>query len=144
MLLTRSGHSMEFRLFRMSIKGKVAVANLLLVDCALVVLMIQARLVPEYYPRPVAIADTAMAVLSFPVGWFTMFLVDTMVSMAVLPTGWFDVPAFSAQAEVWTYVFDAVSLPLNAYLWGYVVATFIRWRKQRRPSNAIDGTPIQP
>jgi hypothetical protein len=109
---------MQIRLFKMGIEGKVAVANLVLLGLALAVLRVA---FPEEVAREttstgeVALAyglGITIAVLSFPVGWLSLLFSTT----------------HGHEIEI---IAAMVYFPLNAYLWGYIVAAVARWRKRR-------------
>ncbi len=107
---------MRFRLFKMGIEGKVATANLGLVGLVLVAFLIR-------FPSGIVDHDMAskgmlvfasvleviLAVFSFPVGWLSMLFIGV--------SG----PPVTA----------VIFVPLNAYLWGYIVAAVVRRRKSR-------------
>ena len=109
---------MRLRLFRMGIEGKIAVANLALIGCALCVVRASISIRSEGWRAASAVAEVAVAVLGFPVGWISVLGGDTGGSEMVLILG-------------------AIFLPLNAYLWGYVVAAVVR--RCRQPRNAFHG-----
>ena len=98
---------MGFRLFRMGIEGKIAVANLALIGCALCVVRASIYIRSEGWLAARAVAEVAVAVLGFPVGWISALGGDTGGSPMV-------------------FILGAIFLPLNAYLWGYVVAAVVR------------------
>ena len=115
---------MRLRLFKMGTEGKVAVANLALMSAALLVFLIT-------FPNAEVKYDSAsegellvaravgiiVAVLAFPVGWVSAIL------------GGVSDPPVTA----------VIFVPLNAYMWGYVVAAFLRWRKARRSQSSSPG-----
>jgi len=112
---------MRLRLFKLGLEGKVAVTNLLLIGCALAVVRIgialgfpelDAHAQHELWATAGAIAWIMVVVLSFPVGWLS----------AVLGSG----------DSFMVTILAAVFLPLNAYLWGYVVAAIVKWRRARK------------
>jgi len=112
---------MRFRLFRMSLQGWVATANLVLIGTALLVRRLSfpdgVVNVDRATSGELALAevvDVAVAVLSFPVAW---------VGQLFLPL---------SEPGLGPFVF----VPLNAYFWGFLVARSYallrgRWRKPR-------------
>ena len=113
---------MGFRLFRMGIEGKVAVINL-----GLFGLVLTAHLIA--FPGAVINGDStpkdmlllACILLSVPVGWLSI--------------------QFSLTFGVEALLTAVIFVPLNAYLWGYVVAAVIRrWRKSYKACHGtVDG-----
>lgn len=107
---------MRVRLSRVGIEGKVAVANL-----GLVGLVLAGRLIAfpdglvdqgstsEGMLAFASILNVTLTVLSFPVGW-----------LSLLFTGMHGPP-----------VTAVIFVPLNAYLWGYIVAAVVKWRNSR-------------
>lgn len=101
---------MKLRLFRMGIVGKVAVANLWAVGIALLVGYLGRGSQSGGWATAADIAQIAVIVLSFPVGW-----------IAILhPVG---------GPTIFDLVLLVTCLPLNAYFWGYAVATLEKRHK---------------
>ena len=120
---------MRWRLFRMGIEGKVAFANLGLVGLALAAFLIafpdgvvHHDSTSEGMLAFASILQVMLAVLSFPVGWLS-FLLDGMHGLGVTAV---------------------IFVPLNAYLWGYIVAAVVKWRKSRpQGASSADDTSIR-
>ena len=113
---------MRFRLFRMSLQGWVATADLVLVGSALLVRRLSFRdgvlNLDRVTPGELAlvrVVDLAIAVLTFPVAW---------VGELFLPLSEPGLAAF-------------VFVPLNACFWGFLVARSCRLlrRRWRKPSS---------
>ena len=105
---------MRWRLYRMDLERKIAVGNLALPAIVLVVFLATFRdgglhTATEAERIVHGGVTIAMAILTFPVGWFPAFLGSSGASVALV-----------------------VFVPLNAYLWGYAAAAFIRLLKRRR------------
>ena len=114
---------MRFRLLRMGIEGKVAVANLALIGCALLVVLASVHNRSEGWFAAGTVAYAVVAVLGFPAGWFAM-LGETASGLSGPP--------------MFVFMLGAIFLPLNAYLWGYVVAAIVR--RCRKSHNACRST----
>lgn len=121
---------MRFRLFRMGIEGKVAVVNLGLFGLVLTAYLIafpggqiDVDSTPKNMLRLASILWVAIIVLSFPVGWLSILLMFVTTDILL--------------ASFTVFIF----VPLNAYLWGYVVAAVIRrWRKSYKACHGtVDG-----
>lgn len=106
---------MQWRLFRMGIEGKVAVANLTLVGCALLVLA-NGNAGSAAWCTAWQVARVGFAILSCPVGWLSM-------------------PGETLDGPPIDLILYGIFLPLNAYLWGYVVAAVLAWRGNCRTSS---------
>lgn len=118
---------MGFRLFRMGIEGKVAVANLALIGCALVVILLNGPGGTDVWYSAGGIAYLAVAVLGFPVGWISIIFASVHEPGPGL------------------LFLGPIFLPLNAYVWGYTVAAIrrqTRARKARRMGAA--EVPVSP
>lgn len=123
---------MAFHLYKMTLQGKIAMANLTAIGLAAVSFLL-------IYPKGLY-SDAMMAhrqwadffivvvmVVSFPVGWVGGFLGD---SFCCLGGHIIDFP---------------LSVPLNAYLWGYVGEALARRRRQRQKSKPpADAPPNHP
>ena len=104
---------MQFRLFKMGIESKVAVVNLTLLGCALVVMFgALCRWTDEPWLAVAGLAYIATAILTFPVGWLVLLGISG--------------------PSVLVFALGAIFFPLNAYLWGSVVAAIIRLHRTRR------------
>ena len=123
---------MQFRWFKMGIKGKVAVANLSLVGLVLVTLLIA---FPPYGStkgvrgemRPLAsVLNGTLMVLTFPVGWCMCLFILFDNLLPGLRFG------------------GVIPVLLNAYFWGAVVAAVMRRRKSRRnPTCSADDPTVR-
>jgi len=100
----------------MGIEGAIAVANLILMGAALLVLLAMFPDGLDYGSATkgeILVAETVkivVVVLAFPVGWISCFVEPVHG------------PPLTAM----------VFVPLNAYVWGYSVAAFLRFLKARR------------
>lgn len=103
---------MEFRLSRMTLQGKVAVTNLLLIACCVKITM--ADILPWGGWADHAVSFVLSA-LSFPIGWLSLLARDRLTSLLTL----------------------GVYIPANAYLWGFLVAELSKWRRQRKPGQHL-------
>ncbi len=110
------------RLFRKGLEANVAVINLALVACALLVL----RLTLACDPPPSGLVVSAAAcayimvlILSFPVGWLSVLLAGGEIGSVFM-----------------VFVLACIFLPLNAYLWGYIAAVIVRRRAVRKHGDA--------
>jgi len=83
------------------------VANLLLVGCALAVILAAVHIGTDGWYAAGEFASVVVAILGFPVGWISMLGASTCDSGEI-------------------FILGAVFLPLNAYLWGYIVAAVVR------------------
>ncbi len=106
---------MPLRLYKMGIEGKVAVINLALIGCALAVILHTVDINPFFMDARWVIAreaaTIAIAVLGFPMGWIAVLGLST-----------------NGPDET-VFVLLMIFLPLNAYVWGYVVGAIVRLRK---------------
>jgi len=105
---------MPFRLYKMGLEAKVAVANMALINCALAVILYHVHIQSEGSRATAEIAQITIAVLGCPVGWIGMLYV---MSAHQYPFGFFQLMIF---------------LPLNAYVWGKTVEAIVRRLKARR------------
>jgi hypothetical protein len=108
---------MKLRLFRMGLEGKVAVANLSLLGCALIVMFGPQAWMNEGSLAVAGVAYVVAAVLTFPAGWMAAVYGPPLLVFAI----------------------GAIMFPLNAYLWGYTVAAFVRWIRRRADRRATLG-----
>ena len=97
---------MPFRLFKMDIQGKVAVANLLLVG-----------------NLPGVDAFSATRVLRKASQWWRL-LPNTRWRFWFFPVGWL--------AQTSHGLFSVIFVPLNAYLWGKVVETILEKTQEEK------------
>lgn len=105
---------MQFRLYKMGIEGKVAVANMALINCALAVILYHVHIQSEGSRAAAEIASGAMIVLGFPVGGISL------------------IGSSMHGPDVMFFTLLAIFLPLNAYVWGYTVAAIVSSHKARR------------
>jgi hypothetical protein len=96
----------------MTLEGKIAVANMLLVAAAF---LVYSRTLTSYgsdaiFPEGVLV----LAALTFPVGWL----------------GWYLMARFCDQPLL-AVVLAAVFVVLNAYFWGHVLAKLVRAVRDR-------------
>ena len=105
---------MPFRLYKMSLEGKIAVANMLLI---FVVVLAYPRTLTPYGSDvlPDATGVFALGALTFPVGWL----------------GWYFLGKFCDQPLL-AVVLVVVFVVLNAYFWGFVLAKLVRAVRARR------------
>jgi len=103
----------------MGMRAKVAVANLAVINCALTVILFSMHIQSEGWIAAAEVAQAAIAVLGFPVGWLSL-LGLTM----------------NGPDEVF-FTLLSVFLPLNAYVWGDMVTVFARLFKacKTRPTS---------
>ena len=106
---------MRLRLYKMEIEGKVAVANLGLVGLVLVVFLIADGVVNT--------DTTSEGMLTF------KFVLHAIIMVLTFPVGWLSNMCTGVSGPPVTAV---IFVPLNAYLWGYIVAAVVRRRKSRR------------
>jgi len=103
-----------FRLYKMSLEGKIAVANMLLI---LAVVLVYPRMLSSYGSDvlfdPVGVL--AVAALTFPVGWLGGYLFSKFCDQPLLAV-----------------VLLGVFWVLNAYFWGIVLAKLVRAVRARR------------
>ena len=119
---------MRFRWFKMGIEGKVAVANLGLVGLVLVALLI------TFPDGVIRVDETSEGMLAF------LDAIEVALMVLTFPVGWFP-QVFSGMLHhppMTTVIF----VPLNAYFWGYIVATLVRWRKSRRKPTCSADDPF--
>jgi len=90
---------MPFRLYKMTLDGKIAVANMLLIIAVFLVFPLTSY-GSGGLPDPVGVL--AILVLTFPVGWLSAFFLNHFRDQPLLAV-----------------VLVAVFVVLNAYLWGY-------------------------
>ena len=109
---------MPFRLYKMGLEGKVAVANMAFINCALAVILYHVHIQSEGSRAAAEVALFAVGVLGFPVGWLAMIF---FASPAPDPLGFF---------------FAMIFLPLNAYVWGKTVEAIVRRLKARKTPRA--------
>ena len=103
---------MRFHLYKMTLEGKIAVANMLLIHAVVLVLRVSAcPILCSGGPLPSATATLALAALTFPVGWLSVLFADEFCGQPLLAV---------------------VFVPLNAYFWGYVLAKLVRAVRARR------------
>lgn len=118
------GKPKRFRLYRMSLEGKIAVANLILIGLLIViyVMVFPNADIDWYNTTPLQsflkkTLEVVISALAFPVGWFS-YVIDP-------PSG----PSLAA----------VLFVPLNAYLWGHTLAAvYRRCRKQSHRSTNAD------
>jgi len=102
----------HFHLYKMTLEGKIAVANMLLFHA--VVFVFRVLPCPTVYsggPLPSATATLAIAATTFPVGWLSVLFADEFYGQPLLAV---------------------VFVPLNAYFWGYVLAKLVRAVRARK------------
>ena len=106
----------------MGLEAKVAVINLSLVACALLVLRLTLTGPPQPSGLLVFAATSAyivIVILSFPVGWLSLLLAGGAIGSVFM-----------------VFVLACIFLPLNAYLWGYIAAAIVRRRAGRKHCDA--------
>ena len=118
---------MRWHLYKMSLEGAIAVANLVLIGIILAVFMAAFPEGVVYHDRATKaelmlayILEVALIVLAFPVGW-----ASALLDGGTLPQ--------------LTLMLAIVFVPLNAYLWGYVGAAIVRFVRARRGRQNVDG-----
>jgi CDP-diglyceride synthetase len=104
---------MQFRLSGMTLQGKVAVANLLLIASCVKIEMAEVFPWGGWADQMVSFALSA---LSFPLGWLSFLMIRNRL-MTCLSLG--------------------LLIPANAYLWGYLVTVAARWRRRRQPGQRL-------
>lgn len=123
---------MQLRLFKMSLEGKVAVANLALVGLALLAYRITC-------PRnDVELFCSSKEMLAF------VHAMEVMIVIFSFPVGWSSLlqPGVSGPP-----ITAPIFVPLNAYFWGYLVAAIVRRRQARSDAIVLrklagdDGAP---
>ncbi len=105
---------MPFRLYKMGLEAKVAVANMTLVNCALVMILFSLYIESEGWQAAANVARIGIAVLGFPVGWISLLCVT------------------SGGPDVMSFALLAICLTLNAYVWGKVMAAIVRRFKTQK------------
>jgi len=106
---------MPFRLYKMGLEAKVAVANMALINCALAIILYDVHIQSEGSRAAAEIAQITIAVLGCPAGWFSLLGAGT-------------VSGPPAMAMLLAMIF----LPLNAYVWGKTVEVIVRRHKAHR------------
>jgi hypothetical protein len=103
--------AVRFRIYKMSLEGKIAVANMLLI---IAVFLVFPRTIYFLVPYNITVMPDldgvlALAALTSPVGWLGRFLLDKFCDQPLLAV-----------------VLVVVFVVLNAYFWGYVLAKLVR------------------
>jgi hypothetical protein len=114
-----------FNSCRMSLAGRIAVANLSIIGLVLLTFRIAFPCGPLFdgsvcgWRLLFALAlEVIYGVMSFPLGWLS---IDWILNA---PGGSYTLPGFSS----------LISVPANAYLWGYIGSVIVRrWRQPACP-----------